>query len=102
MKKDKASIQEILKQGMQTEFWDIIVEELNNQITQLHKEKADPNLRNLPAGEYKLYNELLFAKIDYLENLQKLPGDLIMQMESPSAKFENLDPYRKARDFKQS
>ena len=81
-----------MKQGQMGDFWKLIVKAITMSIDKLRSDTKD--LRGLPADEYKLENELILAKIDYLNHLIGLPDILIANGE-PAEKISetNFDPY---------
>lgn len=93
MAKDNETKQEILKQGMKGDFWKIIVDALEDSITNLRKTQDGESLKGLPADQYKVENELLKAKIKYSQKLQNMPKDLVSWYENPDQKKEGYDPY---------
>ena len=99
MKKEKESKQAILEQGVASDFWGIIAEELENQIVKLRREKDTQDLSNLSAEQYKFKTESSKLKIELLVMLQKLPETLILWSESPDKENGNLDPYHVPSDF---
>lgn len=92
-KRNAASVKTILEQGKTMEFWAIIVKSLADNIADLRAQQKSSKIRKLPAQEYKLQNELLFEKIKYCQELQKLPDNLIVILEETPSEVENLDPY---------
>ena len=96
---DKKSIQEILAQGIKSDFWEYMRRVIEEKITALEQEQRGKTLKGLPANEYKLENELLLAKIDFLKQLQTLPESIIMSLENATEQVQNLDPYVHPKDF---
>lgn len=97
--KDKQSIIEILRQGQQSEFWAILCEQIRRKIAEINEKENRDHLKNLPADQYKLENELRFAKIEFLEGLQVLPEDTIATLIMPVTEDRDFDPYRKPGEF---
>lgn len=91
--------QEILSLGKQTDFWKTLVDQLENEIANL-REEQQKDLKSLPADQYKLENELILAKIDYIKYLQTLPDSLILLLDNPENDTRVLDPYATSKDFK--
>ena len=95
IKKDK---QEILRQGKNSDFWRVIVEALKESKEYLQKITDSDDLKELPADQYKVENELLKAKRKYLDKLSELPDNLILWLENPDNKKPNFDPYSTIED----
>ena len=91
--------QEILSLGKQTDFWKMLVDHLENEIADL-REEQQKDLKSLPADQYKLENELILAKIDYIKYLQTLPDSLILLLDNSENYTRVLDPYATSKDFK--
>ena len=91
----KATSQEILRLGAQSDFWQLLLDALQRNKENLRNELDSENLTELPADQYKLESELLKAKIKYIDKLLKLPDSLIIWHENPSNKEEDFDPYEK-------
>lgn len=94
-KKDSKSKQEILRQGMESDFWRIIISALEDSKGHLRKEQKGQDLKSLPAEQYKLENELLLAKLEYLDNLADYPNTIIGWLQNPNQKEIDPDPYDK-------
>jgi hypothetical protein len=99
MMKDKKTIEETVRFGMASDFWEIIVDSLKDKILELAQEQSDQAYRQLPAIEYKVQSELLFSKIDFLKELQKLPETIIIELQDSAVEKDNHDPFRTAEDF---
>lgn len=91
--KDSKSKQEILRQGMNSEFWKIISEALRDSKNHLRNEQDADALRDLPADQYKVENELLKAKIKYLDKLADYPNTIIGWLQNPNQEEKDYDPY---------
>lgn len=91
--KESLSKQEILRQGQQSDFWQIIVEALKESKDHLRQQQDADELRDLPADQYKVENELLKAKIKYLDKLADYPNTIIGWLQSPNQEEKNYDPY---------
>jgi len=96
---DNKSKQEVIRQAMLTEFWQIICEALDDSIEQLRKDQTSQDLKDLPAAEYKLTNELLLFRIKYLQDLKELPDQLILFLNDVPNDSKVFDPYRTSKDF---
>jgi len=95
----KRSEQEILAIGMRSEFWRILCEGIQKNIDNLKMKQSGKNLSSLPADQYKLENEIILAKIRYLESLMNLPENLIQEIGNTVEENVNLDPFRTPEDF---
>ena len=91
--KDSKSKQEILRQGMNSEFWKIISEALRDSKNHLRNEQDADELKDLPADQYKVENELLKAKIKYLDKLANYPDTIIGWLQNPNQEEKDYDPY---------
>ena len=91
--KDEKSQQEILKQGQTSEFWQLILEFIGKSKNDLRVQQDADEFRDLPADQYKIENELLKAKIKYLDRLASYPNSIIGWLQNPNTKETNYDPY---------
>ena len=91
--KESQSKQEILRQGQQGDFWQIILDFIKQSREHLRNEMDADQLRDLPADQYKVENELLKAKIKYLDRLADYPNTIIGWLQNPSNEEKNYDPY---------
>lgn len=92
---EKLTKQEILRQGAKGEFWKLIVVALEESKRYLQKLQDDEGMKDLPAEQYKLMNELIKAKKDYLDMLIKTPENIISWLETPDEDKRDFDPYEK-------
>jgi len=98
---DKSKMQtniEILKQGQKGDFWQLILESLEESVNYIRLQQESEEFENLPADQYKLQDRVMKNKIKYLEHMQDLPQFLIEELKDPNVnapKF-NPDPYTKA------
>lgn len=89
-----ASKIEILKQGMQTEFWKIIIEAMEESRVDIQAKQDGEDIAELDADQYKFRNELFKAKKEFIDALSKTPDNLISWLEKPvSEKPKEFDPY---------
>lgn len=91
---------QILRLGMQTDFWRIITEKLEENIEHLNELEDSDDMADLPPDQYKLEVALLKAKRKYIRKLIDLPQVLIEFLANPEADSFNLDPYETADDQK--
>lgn len=92
---ERISAQEILKNGKKGEFWGIIIEAINDSIKILQERSKDSEFKKLPADEYKLENEIINAKIDFLEKLKEMPDSVIEWLNEPESQNFDIDPYER-------
>ena len=85
--------QEILRQGQEGEFWQIIIGYIKESKGHLRNEQDSDELKSLPADQYKVENELLKAKIKYLDKLIEYPNTIIGWLQNPDNETINHDPY---------
>lgn len=99
--KDALSKQEVLRNGIKTDFWKLIVKNLNESIERLRNEQNSDALRDLPADQYKVENEIIKASIANLEDLKQVPENIISWLDDPNAgeKGHEFDPYLQSKDF---
>lgn len=102
-KKDRELIVATMNDGMKSDFWDVLNQSIEESLEALNKAKnnLDERIRALPAGEYKLENEIIFEKIKYLKHLQELPKSITLELQSLGTKRTEapLDPYASPGDF---
>ena len=94
-KQTSQSKQEILRQGQQSDFWQIIITYLKESKEHLRQQQDSDNLKDLPADQYKVENELLKAKIQYLDKLADYPNTIIGWLQNPNPEEKDWDPYGK-------
>ncbi len=87
--KHKEKIKALLEQGKTSEFWKLLVQELENIISRVES-KVSPDLS---AEQYKFVNESAKLEVKNLEKLKELPDTIISYLESPDIKHIKLDPY---------
>ena len=97
--KDKEAIQETLKQGKLTEFWNIIEQALDDSIKHLQYMQDGEEIKDLPADQYKLEAELIKAKKSYLEKLKHFPDTLGLWLVDPDQSEKEFDPYLKPEEI---
>ena len=86
------SKQEILRQGQQSDFWQIILEYIQESKGHLRQQQDSDELKDLPADQYKVENELLKAKIKCLDKLTDYPNTIIGRLQNPNEE-KNWDVY---------
>lgn len=85
---------EILKAGMKTEFWKIIVEAIQESKDYIQEQMDAEGMKDMTPEQYKFTNETFKAKRMYLDTLMKTPENMISWMvKVPSEKPKNFDPY---------
>ncbi len=96
---DSKNIQEVLRQGMNTEFWQIITQAIDDNIENLQEQMDSDKLLALPPDQYKLENEVLKEKRRHYQKLKELPLILIDWLQNPNQNEPELDPYATSEDF---
>lgn len=91
--KKSDDIKEILNIGEKEEFWRIIVDALDQSIEALQNLADSEDMKDLSPERYKLENELIKAKINYLKTLKNTPENLRSWLSSPDNRGTNFDPY---------
>ena len=97
--KEKQTANEILKEGMKTRFWEIIVIALTESREALTKAQEDEALSELSPEVYKMQMELLRAKKSFIDNLIKTPENVMSWLQSPNNETQEFDPYAKEIDL---
>lgn len=97
--KNKDNIQEILRQGKVTEFWQVLVQALDDSIVNLQKIQDSDDMKDLPIDQYKVESEILKAKRANLKKLKELPDTLVSWLEQPDQGEKNFDPYYTPEDL---
>lgn len=94
---------EIIKAGMNSEFWHIICKYIENDISVtedlLDGTTNDEEISKLPSDEYKIVIETLKMKRKYLLKLKDFPRTLLDESNVSPKIVDNYDPYRKPIDF---
>ena len=90
---------EILRNGKDTQFWKAIVNSLTESQEFIREQMEDEDFKDLPADQYKLMNELMKAKLKFLETLKNTPDNIISWLEQPPEDRMEFDPYAKAKDL---
>ena len=90
MSKENVEKQNILRSGMETEFWKIMVSTLEDFVVRLEKEEVNVEL---PADQYKLESEILKAKVRHVKKLIATPESMIEFFQNPETDEESWDPY---------
>lgn len=99
MIKNNKDVQQVLEEGKAGDFWDTVKQYLKKSIERFEEDQRSADLRELPASEYKVQNEILLAKIDLIKSLLELPDNIIMSLNETGELEKGLDPYAKAKDF---
>lgn len=84
---------EILKAGKNSEFWNLIVDALEESREDIQKKQDGEDIAELSPEQYKFRNELFKAKKEMLETLTKTPENLISWLTKPEEERKNYDPY---------
>src|SRR3990167_171609 len=95
---DKQSASSVLKAGMSSEFWGLIVQALDESMDHLQSISDSDELADLSPERYKLESELLKHKKQYLKRMKEYPTILINRMQSVDFENYDFDPYEKPSD----
>ena len=91
---DKANVQEILRQGAASRFWEILCDAIDDSIHYLQGLQDGDEINELSPEQYKVQNEVLKAKRANLKKLKEMPLTLSEYLNDPNAFGEkNYDPY---------
>lgn len=90
---------EILKEGQNTKFWKIILEQLNMMTIKLDEELNSEELEKLAPEEYKAKSKLLKAEKKLVDILIDLPNSIVVSLGTPDNEVEDDDPYVKPEDI---
>lgn len=93
-KKEEQSAIEILKQGAQSEFWQLILKIMQESKEDIQAKQDSEDMKDLSAELYKSYNELFKAKKELIDTLMKTPENIISWLAKPQAERpKEFDPY---------
>lgn len=92
-KKEEETTKELLKSGKKTPFWNLILKAVDDNIEALRNKQNSEEISELPAEEYKLKNEIIKDKINFLTKFKGMPDDIISWLGTPESKDKNFDPY---------
>ena len=90
---DRKSAIEILKQGQDTDFWNLIQQAIQEGMEHLQNLIDSEKFEDMPPDQYKFEMEKLKAKKFYLKKLKDYPNTLINELENPEVENYNFDPY---------
>lgn len=90
---DKKAAEQVLKEGMKTPFWELILETIKESKDAIQSAQDGKDINDLPADEYKIQNEVFKAKKKFLDQLAVTPDNLISWLQHPDNKQKNFDPY---------
>lgn len=96
---DPKSIAEILRIGQSSDFWRLILQNIDATLAGVQEELDSPDMIKVPESDYKTINEILKAKKEYLLLLKELPNEIIMDLEMPSDVNEDPDPFQTAEEL---
>lgn len=97
--KNRESIREIMRQGAASEFWQLVLEVLDQNIEHQQTMIEGDAIGDLGADEYKINMEVLKSRKRYLTMLKELPNTVILSLERPDQKEVILDPYYKPEEL---
>lgn len=93
LKLDNEGKAEILRQGKESQFWKIILEAIFESIDDIQKKIDAPELKDLPAEQYKFVVEGFKDKKEFLLTLTKTPDNLLSWLGTPDNEKPDFDPY---------
>lgn len=88
-------IRDVLRQGQQTEFWQVVCALIDESVARKRAELMGDDLLEVPGAEYKTRVEILKNEIIDRETLKDLPESFIVELESPDQTDPDFDPYPK-------
>ena len=90
---ENMSMAQILREGANTEFWDVICKALDESMD-VGLSNLSQDISRLPASEYKITNEINKSKVKFLHALKDLPNSYAEFLEKPAEdKPASYDPY---------
>lgn len=97
----KDYIQNILRQGKDSEFWKVICLRLKDSIEALQSQRDSSELENLISEEYKVRSEVMRKQKIDREDMLDMPKDLIRELDNPEffARKREEEVYADAEDF---
>lgn len=98
----RKAIQEVLRQGSQSQFWKLVCQRLREHIDSVQRQLDSSALASLPADEYKTLTEKLKSeKMDRI-GIIDMPEVLVKEMDNPEFFGEDKEEeiYDTAEDFK--
>ena len=99
---DKQGIRKIMRKGMDSEFWRIMMKAIDENIEIVDRVflyDMRTKFVELNAEECKVQMMTYLAEKAYLEQLKDLPLSIIGEVSEIKTKPENVDVYSKAEDF---
>lgn len=93
---DENNAKGILEEGKKSEFWKLVLQSIAESKEFIQSEQDSEDLKDLPAENYKLQNELFKAKKQFLDSLAKTPDNIISWLQKPSSERQEFDPYDKS------
>lgn len=97
----KNYIQDVLRQGAKTEFWQLIKQRLQLHITGVQNTLDSDAFENLIAEEYKIRTETLKKEKNNMLGMMDLPEKMVNELEKPEFfnQDKEADVYPQAEDF---
>lgn len=96
---NRSAVIRILKDGYQGEFWQLLVQSIDEKIEGVQASLDGDDFREYPAEDYKIEREILKAQKSDLEALKELPNSIFSSISDEPDDDDEADPYRRARDF---
>lgn len=97
--KNKASIQQIMRDGMSSEFWQIICEALDENIAYYEGIIYGGDPPDWPVEEYKAMMQTMINRRHDIMRLKDLPNTISTKVESPDQTEPRLDVYDTVEDM---
>ena len=95
-----ADIHKIIKEGVQSEFWQLILQSLDKRWNSLKDVFDSEDFDNLSADEYRLAHVAAKITKQEIKNMKQIPEDIFHSLETGTTeKVESADPYKTAQDF---
>lgn len=98
---NRKAIQEVLKQGANSQFWQIISQRLQESIDALESQRDSDILENLVAEEYKIRAEVMRKQKIDRRDILTMPEDLVRELDNPDffARKREEEVYKEPKDF---
>lgn len=99
--KDKELVKKTLIEGVNTDFWQILCEVLDDNLENLDRVFLQDvkDFEGLLAEECKIRMQVYLEKKKYLAKLKDLPRDIVESFNEVDQSQPDLDVYKTAKDF---
>lgn len=95
---DRVVAADTLRAGAKGEFWAIMLQVLDQNISHIEREMASEDMSEMDATEYKVQMEVWKGRKRDLLKLKLLPETLIVELEDPDQTEPTFDPYDNGED----